>query len=375
MAIARQMPAIAGPHKEERTLSDHEISGRADGSFGPRARPTLKTIAEMTGLGVTTVSRALKDAHDISAKTKQRVRQVADAIGYRPDRAGVRLRTGKTNVISLVLDQTDKIPEFARRLIVGISDVIRETPYHLVVTPQSRSDDPMTPIRYILDTRAADGVIITHIKPEDARVSALINSGLPFVTHGRCDGGQQHAYHDFDNRAFCMMAAERLLARGRKRLAMLSPPSEFTYYRESLSGLATIAKKAGVPFEVLPGVDLDSGSEVLRQAGMALRHQDYVPDGIICGSEICALALIDGITQSGLTVGQDIDVIAKETSDLLNFTRPRIDSLREDLILAGQELARHLIDAIEGRPVDEIHSLGQPEPVWRTSDHRDQAGQ
>jgi LacI family transcriptional regulator len=60
-------------------------------------RPTLKTIAFMTGLGVTTVSRALKDAPDIGAETKERVRMVASQLGYQPNRAGVRLRTGKTS--------------------------------------------------------------------------------------------------------------------------------------------------------------------------------------------------------------------------------------------------------------------------------------
>lgn len=72
-------------------------------------RPTLKTIAFMTGLGVTTVSRALKDAPDIGAETKERVRLVAKQIGYQPNRAGVRLRTGKTNVISLVLTLEEEI--------------------------------------------------------------------------------------------------------------------------------------------------------------------------------------------------------------------------------------------------------------------------
>ena len=79
-------------------------------SLAPAAgRPTLKTIAFMTGLGITTVSRALKDAPDISHETKERVRLVASQIGYQPNRAGVRLRTGKTNVISLVLSLEEEI--------------------------------------------------------------------------------------------------------------------------------------------------------------------------------------------------------------------------------------------------------------------------
>ena len=66
-------------------------------------RPTLKTIAAATGLAIATVSRALKDAPDIGEETKRRVRETAERLGYRPNRAGVRLRTGKTNVIALVL--------------------------------------------------------------------------------------------------------------------------------------------------------------------------------------------------------------------------------------------------------------------------------
>ena len=66
-------------------------------------RPTLKTIAAETGLAIATVSRALKDAPDIGEETKKRVREAAKRLGYRPNRAGVRLRTGKTNVIALTL--------------------------------------------------------------------------------------------------------------------------------------------------------------------------------------------------------------------------------------------------------------------------------
>lgn len=66
----------------------------------------------MTGLGVTTVSRALKDAPEIGPETRKRVQLIARQIGYRPNRAGVRLRTGKTNVIALVLNTQDEIMGF-----------------------------------------------------------------------------------------------------------------------------------------------------------------------------------------------------------------------------------------------------------------------
>ena len=94
-------------------------------SAGQEGRPTLKTIAFMTGLGVTTVSRALKDAPEIGEETRRRVQLVARQVGYRPNRAGVRLRTGKTNVISLILDTEEQVMGFVSDMIYGISEASR----------------------------------------------------------------------------------------------------------------------------------------------------------------------------------------------------------------------------------------------------------
>ena len=119
---------------------------------GAGRRPTLKTIAYMTGLGVTTVSRALNDAPDIGQATKERVRLVAKQIGYRPNRAGVRLRTGKTNVISLILSVETEVLGLTSHLVYGISEYLAGSPYHLIVTPYNMRSDPLDPVRYIVET-------------------------------------------------------------------------------------------------------------------------------------------------------------------------------------------------------------------------------
>ena len=100
----------------DRTKSE----GRTTAVPSSGERPTLKTIAFMTGLGITTVSRALKDAPDIGSETKERVRLVARQIGYQPNRAGVRLRTGKTNVISLILSLEEEIMGLTSPMVMGI---------------------------------------------------------------------------------------------------------------------------------------------------------------------------------------------------------------------------------------------------------------
>ncbi len=164
-----------------------DIGHDAPGEENDGRRPTLRTIAFMTGLGVTTVSRALKDAPDIGADTKKRVRLIADQIGYRPNRAGVRLRTGKTNVISLILETSEGVIGFLSQMVAGVSERLASTNYHLILTPALPGRDPLDAVRYIHDTGSADGVIISRTEPNDRRVRYLIERGLPFAAHGRTE--------------------------------------------------------------------------------------------------------------------------------------------------------------------------------------------
>ncbi len=209
-------------------------------------RPTLKSIAEICGLAVPTVSRALSGASDIGQSTRDRVRQVADEIGYVPNRAGVRLRTGKTNVISLVLPTEIDGLNYSSRIIASIAGALRNSPYHLIVTPFFPDEDPIKPVRYIVETESADAIIINQIQPEDPRVKYLLERNFPFATHGRSMWAEQHPYFDFDNFEFARNATEQLANRGRKSLLLIAPPLSQNYAQNMISGMQAAAQDAGL---------------------------------------------------------------------------------------------------------------------------------
>ena len=96
---------------------------------GQGQRVTLRTIAEVTGLSLSTVSLSLRGGTTLKQETRDKVAEAAKALGYIPDRAGVRLRTGKTNVIALVLDGAEDSIDFARQMIQGIGHAIKGTRY------------------------------------------------------------------------------------------------------------------------------------------------------------------------------------------------------------------------------------------------------
>lgn len=326
-------------------------------------RPTLKTIALETGLAIATVSRALKDAPDIGEETKRRVREVAKRVGYQPNRAGVRLRTGKTNVIALVLSTEADVMNHTSQLIYSVAAALRGTPYHMVVMPFFPDQDPMEPVRYIVETGSADGIIINQTKPNDPRVAYMASHGFPFAAHGRTDMGIEHSYFDFDNDSFGRLGAEVLMGKGRRKLAILAPPSEHSYGRHMIEGFTKEAAKAGLTAEVLQGVTSDNLAAHIDGVMRGRMARDDRPDGILCGSTTAAMAAIAAAEAVGLRLGQDFDTVAKEAFGLLHRFRPNVIVVRENVSDAGDFLARALVAEIERRAEGISQFVAQP-VIW-----------
>lgn len=326
-------------------------------------RPTLKTIAAATGLAIATVSRALKDAPDIGEETKRRVRETALQLGYRPNRAGVRLRTGKTNVIALVLSTEADVMNHTSRLIYSIANALRGTAYHMVVMPYFPDQDPMDPIRYIVETESADGIILNQTKPDDPRIRYMTERGFPFAAHGRSDMGIDHPYFDFDNEAFGRLAVRALAERGRRRLMLIAPPRSHLYARHMTYGFSDEAALLGIPFEVAERITSDSGGEAVEQAVTERFAAPNPPDGLLVGSTTAAMSAIAGAESTGRVLGRDFDVVAKEAIAVLRRFRRDILIIREDVGRAGDFLARALVATIEKRPLTERQGLEVPQKV------------
>jgi len=326
-------------------------------------RPTLKTIAAETGLAIATVSRALKDASDIGEETKRRVRETAERLGYRPNRAGVRLRTGKTNVIALVLSTETDVMNHTSRLIYSIANALRGTAYHLVVMPFFPDQDPLESIRYIVETESADGVILNQTRPEDPRVRFMAERGFPFATHGRTDLGIDHPYYDFDNEAFSRLGVRTLQERGRKRLLLIPPPHSHSYSVHMMKGFREEAEARGLSYELAEGFDSDSGAIAIEAAVARRFAVAPVPDGVISGSTTGAMAAVVGAERAGYVLGPDFDLISKEAISFLHRFRREMIVVHEDVSRAGDFLARALMAAIEKRAPEQGQELEVPTAV------------
>ncbi|MDA8584754.1 LacI family transcriptional regulator [Rhodobacteraceae bacterium] len=326
-------------------------------------RPTLRTISELSGFAVPTVSRALKGAPDIGKSTQETVQRIARDIGYVPNRAGVRLKTGKTNVIALVLSTEHDMLNHTGRLISAFAGKLRETNYHVIVTPYFPDEDPMIPVTYVVETGSADAVILNQTQPEDVRVRYLMDQNFPFATHGRTKWSHLHPYFDFDNSKYGSYSVERLHQRGRKNLLLIAPPPGQTYARYMIEGSLEMADTLGIKMKLLESATSDDPSDVVRAAVEAHMTDETSVDGIVCGSTTAAMAAVAAVEDFDFKVGRDVDIVAKEAEEFLSLFRPDILSFRENVSRAAEFLAEAAIQAINQPDLPPLQELDFPKLI------------
>ena len=329
-------------------------------------RATLKTIAELTGLSLSTVSLSLRGGASLKEETRRKVAEAAAQVGYIPDRAGVRLRTGKTNVIALVLDGADEAIDFASHMIRGIGEAIAGTRYHLTVVPEFDRLASVESVRYILANRTADGVIITHTGLRDRRVQMMMDADFPFVSHGRTEFFTPHPFHDFHAEAFAEQAVDRLVSKGCKQLMLTVGDDTTTNFHNIERTFARAVQRLGVSGRVVVQKNFRPASPEMRQFGRDLAADPNRPDGVIYDSETRAISVLCGLADGGVLLGRDIHFVCKQTSDILSTVFPNADTIEEDVYTAGLELTRLLLRRIEGEAPGGLQTLSEPVPHWRS---------
>lgn len=321
------------------------------------AKPTQRTIANELGIAVTTVSKALAGDSRIALRTRVDVERMAQNLGYVPDRAAQRLRTGKTNVITLVLDPHSELLDFGATLISGIAEVVRSTQYTLTIMQYQLGEDVLSPIKFIVQNRLADGLLFARTEHEDARVKYLLDAEFPFVTHGRTNLSE-HAWYDYDNKKFAELAVERLTKVGAKHIGLIPPGANFTYRQFMIDGLARGAEENDICVSLSPDFDLTCSPDTLYRCMLAWLKCVDRPDALICPGEVSAMVAYSVANDLGITM----PILAKQTSATFSFIRPRPLAIYEDIQDAGRRMTDMLLKIIAGgRPRD--HQILQA-PKW-----------
>lgn len=329
-------------------------------NFNAPERPTLQTIADLTGFARTTVSRALGDAPDISEDTKALVRKVAREVGYSPNPAARRLRTGRTGTVTLLLPVINTINNMTAILLRELSQNFFRHGLRLNVTPTFEDDPIVETVKSVVQSGFADGLIMNQTRPDDPRVRYLASIGFPFVTHGRTRCEIAHPYFDFDNRAFGKLVGETLQQRGRRRLLLVLPPEEQMFGKEILDGIRSSIRTWETVVMRLEGCDGDAQAPEIAQALRRHVNRHGFPDAVVTYSSGAAIEVMAIAREHGVSIGREFDLVAKDCEEIMAKTIPGLILMNENIPRAAEFLCNALIHAIEAPGAEPMQGIETP---------------
>lgn len=306
-------------------------------------RVTMEDLARAAGVSKITVSRALSGHPLVKEETRARIRELADAAGYRINIAARNLRQQRTRTIAVVIEMTPSHDRsmsepYPLSLLGGIMQELTSNAYNMVLT---------TLPLFVASPPAADGVILLGQGVHEDAVETVQRTGLPYVIWGSVDGNDDHITVGSDNVRGGELAAEHLLARGGTRFVFVGEPTHLEIADRLRGFAARIAAAGGTLVAQAPSAFTREGGHAAIAALLAGGIAPF--DAVFAASDGIAMGVIDALHEAGRTVPGDVAVIGFDDAPGAAVHVPAVSSIRQDWDRGGTLLAQKILALSKGQ--------------------------
>lgn len=321
---------------------------------------TIKDIAKRAGVSHSTVSRALHGSPLIPDHTAERIRQVADELGYLPSAAARSLKTKRTQVLGVVLSSLED--PFFGEILQGIDNVAQECGYRLFVGASQRDPQREQKIVQAMMEHRVDGVIICSTSFSSEQSNLLAEYGLPIVVvnNQAAEDYRYSIYHDDVDGS--RQVTRHLIDLGHRRIAYLGNLSSGRTTQDRLTGFQIEMQAARLPISddyiyQVPGGGPEQG---LTGVGHFLKLL-LQPTAIICYNDMMAIGVLKGLLQAEKRVPEDVSVTGFDNIIFSAYSRPPLTTLDQPKRFIGAEAARLVLGLLQMPTYNQI----APEPKIR----------
>jgi LacI family transcriptional regulator len=316
-------------------------------------RATIKDIANLVGVSISTVSRALKDHPDIGAELRGKIKEVAVALNYRPNMAAVQLRKQKSNLIGLIYPEAHMF--FFPSVIKGISEVVQKHGYKLLVLQSNESyEQEIENVRICLDN-GVEGLLISISKETKqlSHLEELKNVDIPVVLIDKVLENNQFDEIIIDDAKATRMCIEYLIHTGCRRILGLFGNPNMVITAKRLEGFKQVVAKQNEAQMVVSqhnfvGNTFDTWQQ-LEQI-----YPTFKPDGIFAMSDEIMAGIVPALKRLHVNIPEQCSVIGMSDGYLPKILDPQITFLHHDGLALGKLAASHLIDKIQNGDAQDV---------------------
>lgn len=317
---------------------------------------TIKEISERANVSIATVSKVLNGKGSVNDKTRQKILDVARQLNYRPNLNARYLKSGQSRTIGII---TEDLTVFnAPEIVDGIAAACDEAGYHYILGnlrfykrygngPKDLKESNAL-VHEAIDgmlSKQVDGII--YIGCHSHIVVSLSEHTEPKFVCAYCiskDESIPSVIYSDEKAAYDV--TELLLARGDRRIGMITGPMESSHTANRTRGHQRALFDHGIPYDpsltYVGDWERDCGyilGEKLIRAGVT---------AIFAHNDLMAMGVLDYCNSNGINVGRDLRLIGFDNREITSVCRPQLSTVAPPLFQIGQTAAREMLNILAG---------------------------
>src|SRR5215207_896059 len=332
------------------------------------SRPTIADVAQRVGVSRAAVSFAVNGRPGVGEATRARILRAAEELAWRPSGAARALTQARAGAVGLVLVRESdhlELDDFFVRFLAGVERTLAARDCALllqVVSPEARRG--LDAYRRLVRSGRIDGMLLTDIVLDDARLELTAESGLPAVVAGRPWGSCPFPVVETEHGRGMAAVVEHLIGAGHSAVGFIGGDPAYEHVAARRWVWMETMRRAGLE----PGLSASVVPEdpAARAATARLLQAAHSPTAIVYTSDVLALAGLGVAHELGLAVPGDVSIAGFDDSPLASLSAPQLTTVRVDYAGFGEAAAALLLSEIDGAAQPEFEPM-PPQLIVRGS--------
>jgi DNA-binding LacI/PurR family transcriptional regulator len=314
----------------------------------PRRQPTLDEVAQLAGVSRSAASRAVNDGPNVSRAKREAVMKAVRDLGYVPNATARALATNHAGAVVLAVandDPTLFVDPFYAQIILGVATELDRADLDLTLM-LAASAQGRERLKRKLRSRRSDGFMVIAPAGDDWLAAVAHMTDLPVVFCGRPLGAEPSWYVDADNRGGGRLAAEHLIALGRRKIAMIAGPMDAQATIDRHRGFTDAMAVAGLEAHRLTTAAFTPHGGARAMERLLAQYPDL--DGVFAASDNMAAGALGVLREHGRSVPHDVAVVGFDDLTIAGQTEPDLTTVHQPIRALGEEMAKMMVRLIAG---------------------------
>jgi LacI family transcriptional regulator len=295
---------------------------------------TIYDIAELLNLSSATVSRALKNHPAIKSKTKKRILDKANEMGYRHNFFASNLRRNCTNTIGVIVPRLNSY--FMSSVISGVEKVANEAGYNLVISQSQESEKKeIVNIKTMFNSRV-DGLLVSlaYDTVDDSHFKILLDKGIPLIFFDRVFENPLCTSVVIDNYAAGYSMTEHLIQQGCKRIVHITANTKRIEFVDRLRGYKQALNDHGILYDDKLVFYNNLQEPAIVDAVRSMLQMNPRPDAIFSSNDVSAVVCIRELKIAGIKIPDEMAIAGFNNEPVSTVIEPNLSTIN----YPGQEM-------------------------------------